>query len=535
MKLVTLGAGSRMLRATVVAAATALTAGAIGAGPAVAEDLNSITSFDGTNITFYWFPAVGLAPGQTAPTVLQGPGFGGQAQSNPDASSSSAIPGVGDLRRAGYNVLTWNPRGISPSGGEAQLNNPDFEGRDVSALISWVSERPEAKLDAAGDPRVGMTGGSYGGGIQFSTAAIDKRIDTIVPVIAWHSLQTSLYKADTIKSSWVNALLVGATRPGNTFSPSILKGREQARKGTTFSKEVVDFARDAGPDRVLSQVTAPTLILQGTIDNLFPPSEAIENYKVLKANGVPVKMVWFCGGHGVCLTKGGESTLPLQQTWLWLDKYLKGDTSVDTGPGFTWIDQRGKYRSEQTYSQPTGKLRAKSKGVLALRKAGGSGPYAGKLPSGISPTFSLVLRPTIPAPAKRSVGVKVTCQALRSGGRNAEAAAGVQGHFEEQEGPGAGTTGPQGQGRRQPDHAVPTYVEREEAHGHRPARSREPVPAQGAEGRVADRGTERPLQHLPQRRQSEVLARQTHAANAQGLSRAHPVHRPNGSGATVDL
>ena len=103
--------------------------------PAQAADYNTITSFDETPITFYWFPAVGLAPGQTAPTVLQGPGFGGQAQSNPEATSGGPIPGVGSLRQAGYNVLTWNPRGISPSGGEAMLDNPDYEGRDVQALI----------------------------------------------------------------------------------------------------------------------------------------------------------------------------------------------------------------------------------------------------------------------------------------------------------------------------------------------------------------------------------------------------------------
>lgn len=375
--------------------------------PAAAEDYNTVQSFDGTPITFYWFPAIGLADGQTAPTVLQGPGFGGKAQSDPDAKSSSSIPGVGDLRRAGYNVLTWNPRGISPSGGQAQLNNPDFEGRDVSALLTWVSQQPQAQLDAAGDPRVGMTGGSYGGGIQLSTAGIDPRVDAIVPVIAWNSLQTSLYKAQTIKSSWVNALLVGATRPGNTFSPSILKGREQARKGTTFSKEVVDFARAAGPDRVLANITAPTLILQGTIDNLFPPSEAVANYKALRRAGVTTKMVWFCGGHGVCLTEGGDSTLPLEQTWSWLAKYLKGDSSVDTGPAFTWIDQRGRFRSAADYPVASSRISARGKGELRLKDKGGSGPYTGKLPSSISPTFSLVLRPTIPAPAKNAVSVGI--------------------------------------------------------------------------------------------------------------------------------
>ncbi len=399
-------AGRRLLAG---AATTALAAGlTLAAPPAQAEDLNTIQSFDGTAITFYWFPALNLAEGQKAPTVLQGPGFGGKAQSDPDQTSTGAIPGVGDLRRAGYNVLTWNPRGISPSGGQAQLNNPDYEGRDVTGLINWVADRPEAQLDAAGDPRVGMTGGSYGGGIQFSTAAIDQRLDAIVPVIAWNSLQTSLYKADTIKTAWVSALMAGATQPGNTFSPSILKGRSQARKGITFSKEVVDFARDAGPDRVLSQITAPTLILQGTIDNLFPPSEAVKNYEALRAAGVATKMVWFCGGHGICLTKEGDASLPQRQTWLWLDRYLKGDASVDTGPGFMWVDQRGKYRSASAYpASPDGELQAKGSGRLTLAKKGGSGPYADKLPPSISPLFAILLRATIPTPAKRAVDVTV--------------------------------------------------------------------------------------------------------------------------------
>ncbi len=390
-----------------IAVASVVCLSAMGAAPGHTQDLNTVMSFDGTPITFYWFPAAGLTEGQTAPTVLQGPGFGGQAQSNPDAQSSPAMPGVGDLRRAGYNVLTWNPRGISPSGGQAQLNNPDYEGRDVMALIDWVADRPEAQMDATGDPRVGMTGGSYGGGIQLSTAGIDQRIDAIVPVIAWNSLQTSLYKAETIKTAWVNALMVGATRPGNTFSPSILAGRGQARKGITFSPRVVDFAEAAGPDRVLAGITAPTLILQGTIDNLFPPSEAIANYKALRATGVPLKMVWFCGGHGVCLTKGGNSTLPLEQTWRWLEKYLKGDTTVDTGPGFTWIDQRGRFRSADTYPLPAQTLKAVGRGRLVLKDKGGSGPYTGTLPSAISPTFSLVLRPTIPAPARNAITVSV--------------------------------------------------------------------------------------------------------------------------------
>ena len=51
-----------------------------------------------------------------------------------------------------------------------------------------------------------MVGGSYGGGIQLVTAATDCRVDAIVPTIAWHSLVTSLDKADTSKTGWSGIL-----------------------------------------------------------------------------------------------------------------------------------------------------------------------------------------------------------------------------------------------------------------------------------------------------------------------------------------
>ena len=113
---------------------------------------------------------------------------------------------IKDLWAAGYNVLTWDPRGFGQSGGEAEVDSPDYEARDVSAIIDWVATRPGVELDAPGDPRIGMVGGSYGGGIQLVTAATDCRVDAIVPTIAWHSLVTSLDKADTVKIGWSGIL-----------------------------------------------------------------------------------------------------------------------------------------------------------------------------------------------------------------------------------------------------------------------------------------------------------------------------------------
>ena len=88
--------------------------------------------------------------------------------------------GVGALRRAGFNVLTWDSRGFGNCGGTVTVASPDAEGRDVSALIDWLAQQPEAQLDKPGDPRLGMSGASYGGGIQLTLASQDCRVDAIV-------------------------------------------------------------------------------------------------------------------------------------------------------------------------------------------------------------------------------------------------------------------------------------------------------------------------------------------------------------------
>ena len=52
-------------------------------------------------------------------------------------------------------------------------------------------------------------------------------------------------------------------------------------------------------------------------------------------------MIWFCGGHGTCLTDPGNTDRVSEAEFAWLDRYLRGDPSVDTGPAFETIDQDG--------------------------------------------------------------------------------------------------------------------------------------------------------------------------------------------------
>jgi ABC-2 type transport system ATP-binding protein len=371
-------------RVTCLAVATAALALAAAAAPAQARD-DAVTSFDGTRIALSFFPAEGIAPGQKAPTVLVGHGWGQSRDTN--ESSQTLEPfgtiGLGPLRAAGYNVLTWDARGFGQSGGQAEVDSPAFEARDVSALISYVAAQPEAQLDKQGDPRVGMAGGSYGGGIQLVSAATDPRIDAITPDIAWNSLVTSLYKEQSPKLGWSNILfglgVEGSLAPGlvggetGTLDPHIQSAYTSALTTGTISDEDVQWFASRGPGSLVGQITAPTLLIQGTADTLFTLDEAIRNYGILRSKRVPTRMIWFCGGHGVCLTSSGPSGFVENAILSWFGRYLKKDKSVDTGPRFQWIADDGLVRSGGDYPLPLKQtVSASGSGTLAFAPEGAS-------------------------------------------------------------------------------------------------------------------------------------------------------------------
>ena len=244
-----------------------------------------------------------------------------------------------------------------------QVDSPQYEGRDVQALIDYVARQPEAQLDGAGDPRLGMSGASYGGGIQLVTAAIDSRVDAIAPDIAWHSLVTSLYKAQSPKAGWGSALFAlgaeGGTIPGipagetGTLDPHITSAYTSGLAYGQFPEEDLQWFASRGPGALVDRIRIPTLLIQGTADTLFTLDEATTNYKILRANNVPTKMIWFCGGHGACLTDGGPALWVEQQTLRWFERYLKGDTAVSTGPRFEWIADDGQVRRAGNYPPPS--------------------------------------------------------------------------------------------------------------------------------------------------------------------------------------
>jgi ABC-2 type transport system ATP-binding protein len=384
------------------AAAATLICALAPATAAHAEDA-TVTSFDGTTIVTHLFPAPGLAAGQQAPTVLTGPGWAGSGETDPNAGT------VKQLNGEGYNVVTWAPRGFGASGGIVSIDTPAIEGRDVSAIIDYVATQPWAQLDGAGDPRVGMAGGSYGGGIQYSTAIADHRLDALVPVVGWHSLVTSLYKDQTFKQGWDSLLYASGNGAANAVAPGldphVTSAYTQGLKSGVLSAADEQWFADRGPGDAVGKITTPTMVVGGTVDTLFPLDEDIKLYTAIKKGGAPVKMVWFCGGHGECLTGNGDpggtgaQTLSLNSRHLtdamtaWFARYLKGETTTSTGPGFEWLADDAKWRSAASWPAPAAAaITATGQGTLKLVKGYQSGEAIKATPAKASAVLQIAVR-----------------------------------------------------------------------------------------------------------------------------------------------
>ena len=345
----------------------------VGAPAAFARD-DSVTSFDGTKIALHFFPA---PQGGKAPTILEGPGWSmsGATDTSSPTDPTLGVVGLAPLLR---RATTCSPgiRGASaPRAARLRSTAPTPRAATSrrSSTTSRASPRPARRPN---DPRVGMVGGSYGGGIQLVTAAIDRRVDAIVPDIAWNSLHTALYKDETVKSGWSAILYAAATAVGARLDPHITSAFTSGTTTGRLSPDDVAWFESRGPgDALINRIRIPTFFIQGTADTLFTLDEAIRNHAIVEHNGVPTKMLWFCGGHAACLTDPGDTGRIERDTLAWLARYLRGDKSIDTGPGFEWLDQDGRSFSAPDVNLPASTpLTADGNGTLPLVNGGGSGP-----------------------------------------------------------------------------------------------------------------------------------------------------------------
>ncbi|THI96972.1 ABC transporter ATP-binding protein [Nocardioides sp.] len=326
------------------------------------------------------------------PAILTTNGFGGSK--NDQASFATAFAS------RGYAVLSYSGLGFGGSSCKITLDDPDYDGKAASQLISYLGgsggiayldaahSQPAPLLEVitkdardhrgmrrADDPRVGTFGGSYGGGFQFAVASLDARVDALVPLITWNDLSYSLGPNNTgqtgvsttipgaAKINWAAGFsAVGMTRdlqlgqvppdvvPCPNFADFVCPALVTAGTTGYLQPEHVAALRHASVASYVRKVRVPTLLVQGQQDTLFNLNEAVATYRALQSQRTETKMIWQQGGHSGSAAPGEINWGSLTSGYVsgrilgWFERYLKG-RGGDTGPEFAyfrpWVSYQG--------------------------------------------------------------------------------------------------------------------------------------------------------------------------------------------------
>ena len=322
--------------AVALVAGGAIIAAAVRSSPAVHSQPRFVTGTPEAGVAVGLDTTLYLPDATPAPAVLLAHGFGG---SKTDLDSEARL-----LAQHGYVVLAYTARGFGRSGGLIHLDAPTYEVADASKLISYLATLPQVRKDAPGDPRVGVAGSSYGGGLALLLSAYDKRVDSVAADITWNDLSQALFPNDAggqpgvFKKLWAGELFASASgQKGGAcgrFAADLCAAYQQAASTGESDASILALLEASSPAGVLSRITAPTLLSQGEQDSLFPLGQAVANASGIAANGIPLKMIWRSGGHD-----GGTSSTDLEQYLeSWFDPILihkeKANASFDiTVPG----------------------------------------------------------------------------------------------------------------------------------------------------------------------------------------------------------
>lgn len=311
----------------------------------------------------------GASAAHPVPAILATNGFGG---------SKADFTGIAPAyAQRGFAFLAYSGLGFGGSGCKIELDNPLYDGKAGSQLVSFLGGSKAAtdgtRIDYivhdavahngvhyADDPRVGMIGGSYGGEIQFAVAEQDPRMDTIIPQITWNNLAYSLVPNNTsLGATGVTYSTPGVDKldwPVLFFGVGVGDGIQEAAAGNTSHvgqcpnfddaacTALVQAASEGYPDPTttsflwhasvasyMSNIRIPTFLTQGETDTLFDLQEAVANYQALRAQGTPVQMLWRSNGHsGGSLGTSEENNADPEAAYetrldlQWLQYYLQG-------------------------------------------------------------------------------------------------------------------------------------------------------------------------------------------------------------------
>jgi hypothetical protein len=339
-------------------------------------------------------PATGDGP---FPLIMLAHGWGGAKFPLAGGSiSSSSKPWA----ERGYAVLSITSRGFNGScgtppnrldmrcpGGWIKLDDTRYEIRDYQDLAGRLVD------DGLVDPlKLGVHGGSYGGGVSYALTMLRDRImaedgtyaawtspngtqlrlAAAAPYIPWSDLVYSLQPngryldytlptptqsrepAGVMKQSFVSGLYaLGNTSgwyapPGADDQADLTNWYNRINAGEPYDNEPVvegiantiyDFKSSIAILR--DREPAPTFVANGWTDDLFPVDEALRMYRVFTAEfpQVPFAMMHFDFGHQRGAGKDADEARYRGHVVNWMDRYVKGDTGVTPLSGVETLTQ----------------------------------------------------------------------------------------------------------------------------------------------------------------------------------------------------
>ncbi len=339
---------------------------------------------DGVKLPVSVFSPVPSTPGEKFPVVVFTHGW----MLNKVMFESQALK----YAKRGYVGVTYTVRGWGGAEGDIGCVGPDCEMKDLSSIITLVSEDPRFPVlkDARG-PVVGSTGYSLGGLTSYLIAPRknprpgdpgDPRVRAVVPMHGATDLQYSLMPNGVGKAFWVLMLVAGsyfgnlsatATNLMLILADTSTSGFEKLLSAlnvlsilsTPINRVSSEFARIVGialqrrvaemgqlksfldprstkwwcdeerDGAVEHPITVPTLMTTSWNDDLFNPNEALWAFNTMI--DAPKRIIVTSGGHaggyrmqfpGIQPEPDPELEYVEKESEEWFDHFLKG---IDNG------------------------------------------------------------------------------------------------------------------------------------------------------------------------------------------------------------
>ena len=256
----------------------------------------------------------GASSDDPVPMILHSHGWSGTRTSSAGAFQTELD--------AGFGVLSFDQRGHGESGGQAHVQEPDREGKDVIAVLDYVAgpdwvARSHPKglpIPKKENPTVFAMGGSYGGGYQLVGAFTETRdegytrFDALAPEITWFDLSESLAPEAVPRSTWLAALYAAGSSMvpqyiHESFAYSSMTGLWP--NGDSLGEPDLDGKfHDNAPAGFVDdglRLDVPVLFGQGLSDNLFNFNQAWQNLERGLTDEAQAKsaVVGYNGGHAL--------------------------------------------------------------------------------------------------------------------------------------------------------------------------------------------------------------------------------------------